>query len=83
MEAGTIMSQGISKTQFKAKVLEYFRRVQRTRRPIIITDRGKPVLKIVPYTDDPDEALRALRGSVLEYKEPTEPVGQEDWEILQ
>jgi len=51
------MSQGISKTQFKARVLEYFRRVQRTRRPIIITDRGKPVLKVVPYTDDPDEAL--------------------------
>jgi prevent-host-death family protein len=77
------MSQGISKTQFKARVLEYFRRVQRTRKPIIITDRGKPVLKVVPYTDDPDEALRALRGSVLEYQEPMEPVGQEDWEILQ
>jgi prevent-host-death family protein len=76
------MKQGISKTQFKAKVLEYFRRVQQTGRPIVITDRGKPVLKVVPFTEDPDEALRELRGSVLEYHDPEQPVGEEDWEVL-
>jgi antitoxin (DNA-binding transcriptional repressor) of toxin-antitoxin stability system len=49
---------------------------------VVITDNGKPVLKIVPYTRDPAEALRALRGSVIHYDDPLEPVGLEDWESL-
>jgi len=40
------------------------------------------VLKLVPYKSDPTESLRALRGSVLRYEEPTEPVAREDWESL-
>lgn len=47
-----------------------------------ITDHGKPVLKIVPYAHDPAEALRSLRGSVIRYADPLEPVGLEDWESL-
>jgi prevent-host-death family protein len=42
------MKDMISKSRFKPKALEYFRRVQETGKPIIIADRGKPVLKIVP-----------------------------------
>jgi hypothetical protein len=30
----------------------------------------------------PDELLRGLRNSVTEYREPTEPVGLDDWEAL-
>jgi len=40
------------------------------------------VLKIVPYLEDPEAALRALRDSVLVYGRPFEPVGLEDWEAL-
>ncbi len=76
------MTLQLSKSQFKPKSLEYFRHVQETGEPIIITDRGKPVLKIVPYQPSPDELLKALRGSVIEYDEPLEPVGVEDWEAL-
>ncbi len=72
----------VSKSRFKARALEYFRKVERTGKEIIITDRGRPVLKIVPYTPDPLSALRALRGSVIRYDEPAEPVGLEDWETL-
>jgi antitoxin (DNA-binding transcriptional repressor) of toxin-antitoxin stability system len=49
---------------------------------LIICDRGKPVLKIVPYAEDPEEALKALRNTVINYTDPTEPVGLEDWEAL-
>ncbi|MCZ6874805.1 MAG: type II toxin-antitoxin system Phd/YefM family antitoxin [bacterium] len=77
------MLMQISKSQFKPKSLEYFRQVQETGEPIIITDRGKPVLKIIPYTVSPDELLKALRGSVMKYEDPLEPVGVEDWEGLQ
>ena len=76
------MEQLISKSSFKAKALEYFRQVESTGKELVITDNGKPVLKIVPYTRDPAEALRALRGSVIHYDDPLEPVGLEDWESL-
>ena len=72
----------ISKSKFKPKSLEYFRKVQETGEPIIITDHGKPVLKIVPYAPSPDELLHVLRGSVLSYEDPLEPVGDEDWDML-
>ena len=76
------MEVRVSKSEFKARALEYFRRVERTGEPLIITDRGRPVLKIVPYLEDPEAALRALRDSVLTYGRPFEPVGLEDWEAL-
>lgn len=62
--------------------MEYFRAVEKSRKPLVITDRGKPVLKVVPYSDDPEEVLKELRKSVIKYKEPTKPVGDADWEIL-
>jgi prevent-host-death family protein len=70
----------ISKSRFKARALDYFRMVERTGRPLIITDRGVPVLQIVPYRADPGEALRVLRDSVVRYESPMAPVGEEDWE---
>lgn len=72
----------VSKAAFKAKALEIFRRVQATGEPILITDRGQPVLKLEPYYGDDDAVLASLRGSVLEYRDPTEPVGEGDWEAL-
>ncbi len=74
MAMGSTMETTVSKSQFKPRALEYFRQVQRTGRDLIITEHGKPVLKIVPYSLDPAEALRSLRGSVLRYDDPTEPV---------
>lgn len=70
----------VSKSRFKARALEYFRQVERTGREVIITDRGKPVLKLVPFTEDPQQALRVLRETVVRYDAPTDPVGEEDWE---
>jgi prevent-host-death family protein len=78
----SMTGQVFSKSQFKPHALELFRRVQRTGKPLTITERGKPVLKVVPFRDDPQEGLRALRGSVLKYDRPTDPVALEDWESL-
>ena len=72
----------VSKSRFKARALHYFREVERSRQPIIITDRGKPVLKLAPYSENPEEALRELRHTVIKYEDPTEPAGLDDWEAL-
>lgn len=73
----------ISKSKFKAKSLEYFRNVQETGEPVVITEYGKPVLKIMPYTPDPEILLKDLRGSVLSYDQPLEPVAVEDWDLVE
>jgi len=72
----------VSKSKFKPHALEYFRKVEKTKNELIITDRGKPVLKIVPYTEDPSEILKALRNTVVSYDDPFAPVGLDDWESL-
>ncbi len=72
----------VSKSQFKARALEYFRAVEKNRKAVVITDRGKPVLKVIPYAEDPEEALEELRGSLVKYEDPLKPVGEADWEAL-
>jgi len=76
------MDNVISKSKFKPHALKYFRYVEETGKELIITDRGKPTLKIVPFSEDPLESLKALRNSVIKYEDPTAPVGLEDWESL-
>ena len=70
----------VSKSRFKAQALELFRQVERTGKPVIITDRGKPVLRLVPYQDDPESAVRVLRDTVRKYHAPTKPVADDEWE---
>ncbi len=72
----------VSKSQFKAKALEYFRQVEAGGEPIVITDNGRPTLEIRRYQQPTPDPLATLRGSVLRYDDPTEPAGEGDWEML-
>jgi prevent-host-death family protein len=72
------MKTEISKSKFKEKALEFFRKVQQTGQPVIITDHGKPALEVRRYRNR--EPLENLKGSVIEYRDPTRPVAEEDWE---
>ena len=76
------MEKVISKSKFKPQALKFFRQVQETGQELIITDHAKPVLKIVPYLDDPMEAVKELRNSVVKYEKPMEPVAETDWDVL-
>jgi len=77
------VEKAISKSQFKPRSLEYFRMIEESGEELIITDRGRPVLKVIPYTVDPEERMKSLRNSVLQYDDPTEPAAAEDWKALQ
>lgn len=72
----------VSKSEFKAKALEFFRLVESTGERMIVTDRGKPVLEIRRYENAALTPLEELRGSVLFYEDPLAPVALEDWELL-
>lgn len=69
----------VSKTEFKAKALEYFRHIEATKQTVVITDHGKPALEVRPYRAVKRNPLEALRGSVIRYDDPTEPISVE-WE---
>ena len=80
----TIVMQTVSKSQFKAQALEFLREVEKTKIPLVITHAGKPVVEVIPIKVESDQEaiLKSLRGTVLKYEDPTEPVGLEDWEVL-
>ena len=75
-------SEPVSKSEFKAKALELLRRVEATGEPVVITDNGRPTVEVRRFRSDQRPPLERLRGSVVQYMSPTEPVGEKDWEAL-
>ena len=49
--------------------------VSETGKELIITERGEPVLKIVPISASDEDPLASLKGLVERYDQPLEPVG--------
>ena len=76
------METEVSKSQFKAKALEILRRVEATGEPVLVTDHGKPTIEVRRHRSLARSPLDLLRGSVVEYRDPTKPVGEQDWEAL-
>lgn len=69
----------VSKTEFKAKALEFFRQVEASGESVIVTDHGKPALEVRRFRSTDRNPLDVLRGTVVRYDNPTEPVDVE-WE---
>jgi hypothetical protein len=77
------VSAQVSKSQFKAKALEFFRHVEASGESVVVTDHGQPKLEVRPYKPSTRSPLDVLRGSVLRFDHPTAPVSEDDWEALQ
>ncbi len=60
------MTNSVSKSKLKAKMLEIFRQLEETGEELIVTDNGKPVLKIIPITQKAtvEELFGDLQGKV-------------------
>lgn len=71
----------VSKGALKTKMLEYFRRVEKTGKEIIVTDRHIPVLKVVPIRTPkkPSEVFGKFMKRVKYHGDITEPTTSE-WE---
>lgn len=76
------MEQLITKSQFKPQALMYLRMVQQKKQPLIITHGGLPVIKIIPYSPEAPEALDKLRGTVISFDQPMQPVAITSWEAI-
>ena len=75
------MPQNISKSNFKLKALEIMREVEKTGKSVVITDHGVPKLELRVYCLEPDNPFKKLKGSVLSYVDPTQPVVDNDWNL--
>jgi prevent-host-death family protein len=65
--------------EFKARCLALLDRVAKTRQPLIVTKRGKPVAKVVPTEK---QKPRKLVGSVNFHGNVVDPI-LDRWEIDQ
>jgi prevent-host-death family protein len=75
-----VMEQLITKSQFKPQALMYLRMVQQKKQPLIITHGGMPVIKIIPYSPETPDALHKLKGTVIFFDQPMEPIAATSWE---
>lgn len=80
----------VTKGKLKAKMLEYFREVERTGETLIVTDRGREVLEVRPISPKKVTAAEILaeyrRGKKpvceISEEELMKPLPIEDWEVL-
>ncbi len=69
----------ISKSTLKSKLLEFLRLVESGGDEIIVTDRGRPVVKISQYSSSPStaELFGKMRGKVKYFEDLTSPITKE------
>jgi prevent-host-death family protein len=69
----------VSKSMLKAKMLEYFRRVEETGEELVVTDNNEPVIRIVPIRKvrPASEVFADVRGGVVYHDDLLAPTTDE------
>jgi prevent-host-death family protein len=69
----------VSKGVLKAKMLEYFRRIEETGTELIVTDNNRPVLRIIPIRKrvPAAETFGDVRGRVVYHEDVLTPTTAE------
>jgi prevent-host-death family protein len=67
--------------EFKAKCLKLLDEVAETRRPLVITKRGKAVARLVPEPKGKQKLFGSMKGSVLWEGDIVSPIDVE-WEAM-
>ena len=60
----TMVMSKIAAGEFKARCLKILDEVQRSRKPVIILKRGKPVAKLVPVDERPPSFIGSMKGTM-------------------
>ncbi|HKE14438.1 MAG TPA: type II toxin-antitoxin system prevent-host-death family antitoxin, partial [Kofleriaceae bacterium] len=70
----------VSKSALKAKMLEYFRRVEESGEELIVTDNNEPVIRIVPIRKrrPASDVFADVRGHVV-YREDILAPTTDEW----
>ena len=62
-----MVTNEISKSQLKAKALEYFCQVEADGAPIVVTDHGEAIIGVRRYRAPKRDLLALLRGTAVAY----------------
>jgi len=69
--------------KFKAHCLTLMEEVRKTREPVLITKRGKPVAKLMPVEEPAREFIGRLEGIVRVVGDVESPIeAPEEWESV-
>jgi prevent-host-death family protein len=65
----------VTKSLLKGKMLEYFRQVEETGEELVVTDNGRPVVKVVPIQTRKSaaELFSDVRGRVVYHEDILAP----------
>lgn len=76
-----VMARSISKSKLKSQMLQIFREVEESGEELIVTDRNRPVLRILPFATRKtvEEAFGDVRGQLIFHEDPDTPT-IEEWE---
>ena len=76
----------VSATDFKAKCLALIDEMNRTKVPIVVTKRGKPVAELYPARAEEKVAesfFGSMKGTVLRYDDPFAPaIDPGEWDAM-
>lgn len=77
------MERTISKSKLKATMLEVFRELEATGGELIVTERGRPVLKVIPIQlkRTVEEIFGAIQGQVVYLEDINTPTIDEWSEV--
>jgi len=73
--------ESLTVSKFKATCLAVVEAVAKSKKPVIITKRGKPIAELIPYEEETGQA--PLKDTVAFMGDIISPVTAEDWEFLQ
>lgn len=73
------MEKKFSAAQFKAKCLQLMDNVEAARTEIVITKRGRPVAKLVPYDQAPPAIFGFMAGTSTVHGDILSPL-DESWD---
>jgi prevent-host-death family protein len=69
----------VSKSVLKGKMLEYFRQVEETGEELVVTDNGRPVVKVIPIRARAPaaETFGDVRGRIVYHEDLLAPTSDE------
>ena len=73
---GRVMTAAV--TDFKAHALQVLGEVARTREPVLITKRGRPLAEVVPFSEHKPSCGQLVDTLVFE-KDIVSPLGEDMW----
>ena len=70
-------------SEFKAKCIAALKEVYRSREPMVVTLRGKPIVTIQPFAEFPSgKQLGGLKGKMAIHGDIVHMDSTDDWDIL-